>query len=216
MVIRSFVHYFVCDQQKNKSVVLVPLIFQSSSYGERFMNEAIVVDEVEHLYKIIELNLFRRTPGVAFDNVPMQALPRIDAIDRVIHDKGAVSPGPVGDVEHPWYMHPHQADNLIVLYGTRYVDIYTKKHGRMESFVVTPDRIEKNGKLIFDGPAMLVWPRGVFHRIISAAAGSASLNFAVHYDGIDMRTNFNIYDVDTATGSSRVIREGFQDQPGMI
>ena len=179
------------------------------------MNKAVVLDEVAGLYRIISLNIFRRTPKVYFDNVPIGALPRIDAIDRVIHEQGAVSPGPVGDIARPWYMHPHQDDNLVVLYGTRYVDIYTKKHGRVERFVVKPNSIAKDDRIIFEGPAMLVWPRGVFHRIVSAEEGSASINFAVHYQGIDMRKNFNVYDLDTETGSFRVIREGFRDQPDM-
>lgn len=173
-----------------------------------------VFDEVPGLYRVISLKPFRRTPGVFFDNVPVAAVPKIDAIDRVIHEKGAISPGPVGEVARPWYMHPHQDDNLIVLYGTRHVDIYTRKHGRVESFVVSPARIDKGDRLLYDGPAMLVWPRGVFHRIRSAENGSASLNFAVHYKGIDIRTNFSIYDLDVTTGSFRVIREGFRDQSG--
>lgn len=176
------------------------------------MNKVNIIEEVEGLYGLIRLNVFRRTHGVAFDNVPIQAIPKIDAIDRVIHEQSAVSPGPVGDVQRPWYMHPHQADNLVVLHGTRYVDIYTKKYGRVERFVVSPNRIERNGELLYDGPAMLVWPRMVFHRIVSSEIGSASLNFAVYYEGIDMQTNFNIYDLDTKTGDFRVIREGFQDQ----
>ncbi|WP_244148785.1 hypothetical protein [Desulfonatronum thiosulfatophilum] len=154
----------------------------------------------------------RRTPGVFFDNVPMEFLPRIDAIDRVIHAQSAVSPGPVGDVARPWYMHPSQDDNLIVLHGTRHVDIYLRDHG-MHSFTVTSSRIlHQDGSVLFDGPAMLVWPRLVFHRITSGDEGSASLNFAVHYEGLDMRTNFNIYDLDLQTGQSRIVREGFQDQ----
>ncbi len=106
----------------------------------------------------------------------MGALPRIDAVDRVIHKSNAVSPGPVGDVERPWYMHPHQDDNLLVLQGTRYVDIYRKRYEKMEHFVVRADHIEKSGRILYDGPAMLVWPRGVFHRIRTGEDGSASLN----------------------------------------
>jgi len=175
----------------------------------------VVIEEVAGLYRVIQLNVLRRTPDVFFDNVPMGALPKIDAIDRVIHERGAVSPGPVGNLERPWYMHPAQDDNLIVLYGARQVDIYTKAHGQVENFIVTPNTIEKNGSLLSDGPAMLVWPRGVFHRIVSGEHGSASLNFAVHYPGLDMRSNFNIYDLDTTTGDFKVLREGFHDQPGM-
>jgi hypothetical protein len=63
--------------------------------------------------------------------------------------------------------------------------------------------------VLFDGPAMLVWPRYVFHRITSGPEGSASLNFAVHYEGLDMRTNFNIYDLDLETGEHRVSAKAF-------
>ena len=66
--------------------------------------------------------------------------------------------------------------------------------------------------MLLDEPAMLVWPWYVFHRIVSGLEGSASLNFAVHYEGLDMRTNFNIYDLDMASGAYRMIREGFRDQ----
>lgn len=171
-----------------------------------------VFEEVPGFYKIIALEPFRRTEGVAFDIVPMDALLRIDGIDRVIHAKDALSPGSVGDVERPWYVHPHQEDNLIVLHGKRIVDIYCRAVGRMETFTVEPQRILKDGKVIFDGPAMLVWPVNVYHRIVSGPDGSASLNFAVRSKGFDVRTNFSIYDLDVKTGEHRVIREGYKDQ----
>ena len=175
------------------------------------MDSTKVFREVDGFYRIIPLQPLRRTPGVLFDNVPLEFLPRIDAIDRVLHQGGAVSPGPVGAVERPWYMHPHQDDNLVVLFGRREVDIYRQEHGRV-SFTVTPEQILQNGKVLFDGPAMLVWPRYVFHRIVSGPEGSASLNFAGHYPGLDMRTNFSIYSLDEESGRFEVIREGFRDQ----
>jgi hypothetical protein len=175
----------------------------------------LILEEVSGLYGIIRLKVLRRTPGVFFDIVPREALPRIDALDRVIHERGAVSPGLVGHVPRPWYMHPHQADNLVVLHGTRYVDLYTAEHGKVESFTVGPHQINKGDELVFDGAAMLVWPRGVFHRVRSCPKeGSASLNLAVHYEGFDIRTNFNVYDLDLQTGRYEVIREGHLDQPG--
>ena len=171
--------------------------------------------EVSGLYKIVPLKSLRQTPGVSFDVVPREAFPRIDALDRVLHEAGAVSPGPVGDVARPWYMHSHQDDNLIVMHGTRYIDVYTVAHGKVESFSASPFEIKKGGETVFDGPAMLVWPRGVFHRVRSCQQeGSASLNLAAHYDGFDVRTNFSIYDLDTRTGRHVVIRQGHLDQPG--
>ena len=171
-----------------------------------------IVAEIQGLYKVVALQPFRKTEGVSFDILPKNLVPKVDAVDRVSHKNRAVSPGPVGDTREPWYMHPHQDDNLIVLQGVRYVEIYTKAHGRIESFVITPERIEQNNRILFDGPGLLVWPRGVFHRIKSGENGSASINLATHYEGIDMRTNFNIYSLDIKTGEFRVIREGHLDQ----
>lgn len=169
--------------------------------------------EVAGLYKIIPLKPFRRTEGVSFDILPMDEMPGVDGVDRVIHVKGAVSPGPVGDVERPWYMHPFQQDQLLVLQGIRYTDIYTPSHGKVESFEISPDLIKKNGKVLYDGPAILVWFCGVFHRIrTDERTGSASVNLATRYQGFDINTNFSVYDVDTDTGGHRIIREGSLDQ----
>jgi hypothetical protein len=129
-----------------------------------------------------------------------------------MHGPGAASPGAVGEVERPWYMHPHQDDHLIVLHGTRHVEIYTPSHGKIERFIAEPDRIEMNGELLYDGAAALVWPRGVFHRVLSAETGSASLNLATHREGFDLNTNFNVYDLDPETGRFTCVRKGHLDQ----
>jgi hypothetical protein len=168
--------------------------------------------EVPNFYKVIKLKQFRKTECVSFDILPMELLPRIDGVDRVIHHYNAVSPGPVGDVERPWYMHTDQDDYLMVLSGKRFVDIYHPDYGKVESFIVSPNSVEKDGKVIYDGPVMLVWPRGVFHRIRSAETGSASLNFAVRYENFDIRHNFSIYDLNTKTGEYKLLREGYLDQ----
>jgi hypothetical protein len=53
-----------------------------------------------------------------------------------------------------------------------------------------------------------------FHRIRSdEESGSASINFAVRYEGFDVRTNFNVYDLDPVGGKYRMIRAGYLDQP---
>lgn len=174
-----------------------------------------IIDEVSGLYKIYRLDPLRKTPGVVFDTFPMDCITHIDAVDRVLHEHSAKSPGAVGSVERPWYMHTHQDDNLLVLAGTRFVEIYTPEHGKIESFTVTPNSVSKNGHLIYEGGAILVWPRYVFHRIISGEEGSASINLAAHYEGLDPETNFSIYDVNVETGEFRVIRKGVEDQKNL-
>lgn len=173
----------------------------------------MILEEVKDLYKIITLKELRRTENVKFDALDTSLIPHIDAFDRVIHGPGALSPGSVGDIERPWYMHPHQEDNLMVLHGTRYIEIYTQEHGQVEHFTVTADKVCHGDEECYTGAAMLVWPRGVFHRIISCPKeGSASINFAARYEGFDMKTNFNVYDLNTETGEYKVIREGHLDQ----
>jgi hypothetical protein len=176
------------------------------------MTNNFIIDEIPDFYKIIALKKMRETPDVTFDVVPESVMPKVDAIDRVFHRKDAVSPGPVNGVQNPWYMHFHQDDNLMVLHGKRLVDIYVKSFGRILSFEVTPDEIIREGKVVYSGPAMLVWPRGVFHRIRSGAQGSMSVNLATRTREFDIHTNFNIYDLDPNTGNYRLLREGSKDQ----
>lgn len=171
-----------------------------------------IIKERKNLYKIIKLKEFRKTEGVSFDVMTGDTVPEIHAIDRVLHSNGAVSPGPVLDVERPWYMHPYQADNLLVLAGVRHIELYTPEHGKVERFLVTPEYIEHNEEIILQGGGLLIWPKNVFHRIVSGKDGSASVNFATHYEGFDIKTNFNIYDLNTETGEYRLIREGYKDQ----
>jgi len=170
-----------------------------------------IIETVEGFYTIIPLIPFRKTPGVSFDILPKRLVPKTDSIDRVLHESSAQSPGPVGNCERPWYMHPSQADNLMVLQGVRHVDIYTKEHG-LAHFDVYPDRLEKDGKIYCAESCMLLWPCGVFHRIVSGAQGSASVNFATHFPHWDVKTNFNIYSLDTDTGAFELIRSGYEDQ----
>ena len=77
------------------------------------------------LYRLIPLRALRRTNGVKFDEMVPSDIPKIHGIDRVIHKPNSISPGPVDNIKRPWYMHPGQDDNLMVLQGTRYIDILT-------------------------------------------------------------------------------------------
>jgi len=169
------------------------------------------------LYRIIPLRILRRTVGVKFDEIVPSDIPKIDGIDRVIHGPNSISPGPVEEstppVKRPWYMHPGQDDNLMVLQGTRYVDIFNPTNKERASFIITPDKVYKNDKLYYDGPAMIVWPAGIFHRIISGEEGSISVNFSTRTSNFDIKDNFNVYDLNIFSGDYRVIKDGSEDQP---
>jgi len=174
------------------------------------MEKAIL--EAPGFFAVLPLKPFRKTPGVIFDSVPLEYIPGLCAVQRVLHQGSAISPGPVGGVARPWYMHPFQDDNLVVLQGERRVELYDAKTKTLAEFLVAPDALYKDGSLLADAGVMLSWPKNVFHRIQSGGEGSASLNFAVHHPGMDPRLNFSIYDLDTATGAFKMIREGYKDQ----
>ena len=169
------------------------------------------------MYRLIPLRLLRRTSGVKFDEMVPSDIPKIDGIDRVVHGPNSISPGPVEDwtppCKRPWYMHTGQDDNLMVVQGTRYIDIYCPNRKKKESFIVTPDKVYKNDKLYYDGPAMIVWPAGIFHRIISGEEGSISINFSTRTDKFNLDDNFNIYNLNTYTGDYTILKEGSEDQP---
>ncbi len=171
------------------------------------------------LYRIFPMRILRRTTGVKFDEMVPSDIPKIHGIDRVIHGPNSISPGPIEDstvpVKRPWYMHSGQDDNLMVLQGTRYVDIFNPNTKEKASFIITPEKVYKNDKLYYDGPAMVVWPAGIFHRIISGDEGSISINFATRTNKFDINDNFNIYDLNPYTGEHRVIKQGDEDQPDL-
>lgn len=161
---------------------------------------------------VIPLDNLRNTPSVQFDSVPY-VLHGLSAIDRVEHQPGAESPSVKGyEGERPWYMHPDQEDNLMVFDGLRLVELYTLDHKKMESFEVKPTQLKHNGKLIHEGPHIFGWFQNVFHRVQSPE-GSLSVNFARHFEGFDIDTNFNIYSLDIQTGTYEVLRKGSLDQP---
>ena len=168
------------------------------------------------LYRLIPLRSLRRTKGVKFDEIVPSDIPKIDGVDRVIHGPNSISPGPIGNIKRPWYMHTGQDDNLLVLQGERYIDIYEPKTNKSASFIVSPDKIYKNDKLYYDGPAMIVWPSGVYHRIISGNEGSISINFATRTKDFDLENNFNIYELNKTNGKSNLLRKGIEDQPDIL
>lgn len=172
-----------------------------------------VIDEIPGLYRIIPVQVLRRIGNVEFDAIPIPN-EGISGLDRVWH-KGdnVLSPDSVEGVERPWYMHPYQDDYLMMFNGVRYNELYHPKNGHV-TVEATTEYIKIDGKTVHEGSsAIVMWPRGVFHRIKSNG-DAVSINLAVRYkEGFDIDTEFNVYDVNTETGESRLIREGHLDQP---
>lgn len=185
--------------------------------GQESVMLEIPFEPCPNLFTILPLTPLRTTPGVIFDSLPSELLTLCSGAERVIHSHGAISPGSVGSVIRPWYCHRFQDDHLMVLAGSRLVELYTPECGEIFSFRVSAGRVELNGETLYDGAAIVRWRAGVFHRIESSTdQGSASFNFSVRHEGFDIRREFDIYDLNIETGESKVIRPGYLDQPDLI
>ncbi|MBD3820789.1 MAG: hypothetical protein IE914_00795 [Thiotrichales bacterium] len=166
---------------------------------------------IENLCFILPLSPLRNTPNVQFFSIN-NVLEDLSGIDLVIHGKDGRSPLIDGDDTWYWYMHTDQEDKLVVHQGKRVVELYSQQHGQVETFEVTADAIYHNREKIHDGAAILGWAPYVFHRVHSPE-GSISTNYARRLKHFDLDTNFNIYQLDTETGSYEVARIGSLDQP---
>lgn len=175
--------------------------------------EKIAFEPCPELCTIFPLVGLRKTEGVVFDTIPTNMLTMVTGGERVMHEKGAQSPNPVGEEHRPWYCHKCQDDHLLVLFGEREVDLYHPSCKEVFTFGVSSHQVTCNGELLYDGGAIIRWKAGVYHRIVSSPElGSASINFAKRYEGFDIRHEFDIWALDPATGKSKVIRDGYLDQ----
>ena len=166
---------------------------------------------LEGMCYLIPLAKIRETPKVQFHFVPYLVEEGIATIQRVKHEPGAMSPSIEGnETAQPWYMHPHQEDNVMVLAGERIIHLYTKEQG-LQIFEATPEKLTHNGKVLIDVPYLFGWHPNVFHRP-NSPQGSTSIFITRHFNGFDWSTEFNIWELDTNTGEHRVLRLGREDQ----
>jgi len=168
-----------------------------------------IIKKIEWLFHIIPLKRLRHTENVDFDI--MSFAWEFNWIDIVKHNPWARSPGNASGKENLWYMHPHQEDNMITLNGTRFVELYTKEHWKIEKFEISHEYIKWNWKIVLEWDGILWWPTNVFHRNYSPE-GSVSMNFAMRSDEFNIDTEFNIYDLDINTWENSVVRIWKLDQ----
>lgn len=169
-----------------------------------------IVNSEPGTWYIIPIKRLRETTSVEFDAFPL--FREINGIDIVKHKSWARSPSlPNWDYD-VWYMHKGQEDNLITLCWDRVVELYNSYTKKIEVFEISHERVKLNWKLIHEGPAILWWNIGVFHRNHSPE-WSVSQNFAVRDNNFNLDTEFNIYKLDLETWKYKVARLWKEDQP---
>ncbi|MGY2709969.1 hypothetical protein ACVW0B_002077 [Thermostichus sp. MS-CIW-23] len=138
------------------------------------------------MFALLPFHQFRDTPGVRFFDITVA---RSNARDLVYHDGPAISPPNNPQGYWQFYMHPHQEDNLLALWGGR--TFYLVNFSWRDPFHIV--RLEANR-------GILRIPPGTFHRSVSDPEGSIVLNQAVRDEKAILEKEFRIYD------SSRIPR----------
>ena len=165
---------------------------------------------IKYLASLTPLDSFRKTPEVKFlklDDVSKSS----SAVNYIFHEPGAKSPQIENKKGHFWYMHTKQKDNMIVHRGYRIIELYSKRHGKKETFELSNNFVKLNGKIIYNGPAILSWPPLVFHRITSPK-GSVSTNYAYYYQNFTKEHNYNIFNLDLSNGNCKIVRQASLDE----
>ena len=149
------------------------------------------------MYRLIPMRVLRRTSGVKFDEMVPSDIPLIHGIARVIHVPNSISPGPVEDctppIKRPWYMHPGQDDNLMVVQGPRYVDIYDPNADKKSTYKeFNVKLIDKPKKAQYDVVVILV-AHNIFKKIGIKNIKSFTRKNSIIYD---IKYLFSPNDVD--------------------
>lgn len=136
------------------------------------------------MFKLIPLGQLFRNSSHRVDNVMIHDALKISGIYREIH--GANSVSPIGTEHHfkilnspaaSWYANIYEKNNLLVLNGSRDLDLWCMKKDKMINFKLTEDKIYRNGKLYYGSPALISWGGDIFHKTKSGSEGSISINF---------------------------------------
>ena len=68
--------------------------------------------------------------------------------------------------------------------------------------------------MLYEGAYILSWPPHIFHRIVTTQGGSISINFVTYTADVNFENNFGVYDVNTTTGDSILIKSSVSNNPG--
>ncbi|MDA9216362.1 hypothetical protein N9O88_00895 [bacterium] len=140
------------------------------------------------MFTIIPLKNVQRASSFRIDNLIVQNGMNITGIFREIH--GPKTKSSIGSEnitkkrfktkpnseEEIWYQNRFEKNNLMVLNGSRNVDLYCPRTYKKENLIIHEDNIYRNGKLYYGSPAIISWSGDLFHKTEIGENGSFSLN----------------------------------------
>tara|TARA_Y100000389_G_scaffold194699_1_gene225065 strand:- start:2827 stop:3345 length:519 start_codon:yes stop_codon:yes gene_type:complete len=143
------------------------------------------------MFRLLQLGSLKRLTNYKVDNVIHQDIAKITGIYRETHGSNVMSP--IGteyvfkefhmnctdndEGSKCWYANDFERNNLMVLSGSRTIELYCYVRKTREILTINEDNIYRNGKLYYGSPAMISWDGSIYHRTISGFKGCVSINF---------------------------------------
>jgi len=125
------------------------------------------------MYKLIPFNNISKSINYAFKSINIDSKSMLQIIRQEAH---VVTPPSKTYNTRPWSMHTNQIDKLIILHGSREVELYCRKSKLKEKLTLTTFGVFKNGYMEKENPCMLIIPNGTYHRFINGPYGSTVIN----------------------------------------
>ena len=158
------------------------------------------------MFRLLPLGSLKRLTNYKVDNVLQQDIPKITGMYRETHGPNVMTPIGTEDVFREfhdmngvdnvagskcWYANDFERNNLMVLNGSRTIELYCYNRNRREVLTVNEDNIYRNGKLYYGSPAIISWNGSIYHRTISGFKGCVSINFT--------QNSYNISEIKNPT-----------------
>lgn len=139
------------------------------------------------MFRLIPLRSVTRNSNIKVDTLTKH-IPNNSGIHREILSPNTISPVGSENITKDfndtfilgksvrWYANDYEKNNLLVLSGSRELELYCDVKKKKETLVINEDNIYRNGKLYYGSPAMISWYGCIYHRTTSGKDGCLSIN----------------------------------------
>lgn len=156
--------------------------FNQCQYFEKIETEDPHLNEPKlkpRMFRLIPLRAVVRTPHHRVDNIPPIDFSKPVSMQREMIAPNSVLPD-YGVLSRSWNMKHDMTNTVFITTGSVELVMYCRQENKIESFVLTPENVHRNGKLYYGSPAMLEWPPGIFYKMRTQSEGCTFLTFVGH------------------------------------
>lgn len=100
----------------------------------------------------------------------------VKAIYSKSYTSNSIVPSSVQSVMRPWNMHTMHSLYTHTTFGKKFIDTYFVSKREYNKFILTPDKIYKNGNVVCNEPSILVLYPGILFRYVIGSMGASTIN----------------------------------------